>query len=125
MTENSHEHRKEEAVKKADEMFCPSCGEIIKKEAELCMKCGVRVKSPLASLGHELNELGGDKNKLVAGLLGIFLGSFGAHKFYLGKGGTAMWYVCFCWTGIPALIGIIEGISYLSMTEAAFAKKFK
>ena len=30
------------------------------------------------------NILGGEKNKLVAGLLGIFLGWVGAHKFYLG-----------------------------------------
>ena len=30
------------------------------------------------------NILGGEKNKLVAGLLGIFLGWVGVHKFYLG-----------------------------------------
>jgi len=27
----------------ADEMFCESCGGVIKKEAEICVKCGVRV----------------------------------------------------------------------------------
>ena len=27
---------------------------------------------------------GSEKSKLVAGLLGIFLGGFGVHKFYLG-----------------------------------------
>jgi len=29
------------AEKQADEIFCPSCGANIKKEAELCPKCGV------------------------------------------------------------------------------------
>jgi TM2 domain-containing membrane protein YozV len=42
MSENI-EHKQE---KKSDEMFCPSCAGIIKKEAEICPKCGVRVKSP-------------------------------------------------------------------------------
>jgi len=28
----------------SDEQFCQSCGEVIKKEAELCPKCGVRLK---------------------------------------------------------------------------------
>ncbi|GHU83828.1 hypothetical protein FACS189468_9290 [Spirochaetia bacterium] len=30
--------------KKADEVFCFSCGEIIKQEAEICPKCGIRQK---------------------------------------------------------------------------------
>ena len=28
----------------SDEQFCSSCGEVIMKEAEICPKCGVRVK---------------------------------------------------------------------------------
>ena len=32
--------------KKADEVFCFSCGAIIKKEAEICPKCGVRQNKP-------------------------------------------------------------------------------
>ena len=30
----------------SDEQFCSSCGEVIKKEAEICPKCGVRLKDP-------------------------------------------------------------------------------
>ena len=29
-----------------DEQFCSFCGEIIKKEAEICPECGVRLKDP-------------------------------------------------------------------------------
>jgi uncharacterized membrane protein YhaH (DUF805 family) len=36
--------------KGADEIFCSSCGAIIKKEAEICPKCGVRQK-PVSSVG--------------------------------------------------------------------------
>ena len=32
-----------------DEMYCTSCGSIVKRRAELCMKCGVRVNYPSAA----------------------------------------------------------------------------
>ncbi len=35
----------EPRAKQADEIFCPSCGAMIKQEAEICVKCGVRVKA--------------------------------------------------------------------------------
>lgn len=64
------------------------------------------------------------KNKLAAGLLAIFLGDFGAHKFYLGKPGTGLIYLLFFWTGIPAVIGVIEGIIYLLSSEEDFQRKY-
>lgn len=63
------------------------------------------------------------RNKLAAALLAIFLGDFGAHKFYLGKPGTGLIYLLFFWTGIPAVIGIIEGILYLLSSEEDFQRK--
>lgn len=44
---------------------------------------------------------------LTAGLLAIFLGGIGVHKFYLGKQGEGIFYVVFCWTLIPLIIGVI------------------
>ncbi|XKE95557.1 TM2 domain-containing protein [Metaplanococcus flavidus] len=64
------------------------------------------------------------KNKLAAALLAIFLGDFGAHKFYLGKPGTGLIYLLFFWTGIPAVIGVIEGIIYLLSSEEDFQRKY-
>lgn len=63
-------------------------------------------------------------NKLTAGLLGILLGDFGAHKFYLGNTGMGILYLCFFWTFIPGIIGIIEGIQYLTMSDEDFAAKY-
>ncbi len=63
------------------------------------------------------------KSKLAAGLLAIFLGDFGAHKFYLGKPGMGILYLLFFWTGIPAVIGVIEGILYLLQSEESFQEK--
>ena len=65
------------------------------------------------------------KNKLVAGLLGIFLGGFGIHKFYLGKPASGILYLVFCWTYIPAIVGFIEGIIYIASNDQNFQLKHK
>lgn len=59
----------------------------------------------------------------MAGLLGIFLGGLGIHKFYMGKVGMGILYLLFCWTGIPAIIGFIEGIIYLCSNDENFQLK--
>ncbi|PLR75985.1 hypothetical protein CU633_18130 [Bacillus sp. V3-13] len=64
------------------------------------------------------------KSKVVAGVLGILLGSFGAHKFYLGKIGMGILYLVFSWTGIPGIIGLIEGIIYLVKSDEEFEQKY-
>ncbi|WP_373865202.1 TM2 domain-containing protein [Paenibacillus koleovorans] len=64
------------------------------------------------------------KSKVTAGVLGILLGGLGVHKFYLGKPGMGILYILFCWTGIPGIIGLIEGILYLVKTEEEFNSKF-
>lgn len=63
------------------------------------------------------------KSKIGAGLLGIFLGSFGIHKFYMGKIGMGILYLLFCWSFIPGFIGFIEGIIYLCSNEHNFQIK--
>ncbi len=71
----------------------------------------------------------GDKNKLVAGLLAIFLGTLGIHKFYLGysKEGIIMLLVSVLGAiafgigpGVMAVIALIEGILYLTKSDADF-----
>ncbi len=56
------------------------------------------------------------KEKLVAGLLGIFLGSFGIHNFYLGFTTKAIIQivVTIVTCGIGGLWGFIEGILILT-----------
>lgn len=64
------------------------------------------------------------KNKNTAGILALLLGGLGIHKFYLGRGLQGLIYLLFFWTFIPALLGFIEGIIYLTMSEAAFNAKY-
>jgi TM2 domain-containing membrane protein YozV len=48
------------------------------------------------------------RDEVVGVLLAFFLGCFGIHHFYLGRVGLGILYCCFCWTGIPAILGVIE-----------------
>ncbi len=48
------------------------------------------------------------RDEVVGILLALFLGSFGAHQFYLRRTGLGFLYLCFFWTGIPAIAGFIE-----------------
>jgi len=64
------------------------------------------------------------KSKTVAALLAIFLGSFGAHRFYLRSYGWGILYLLFFWTLIPGLIGFVEGVRYLLMDESKFTAKY-
>ncbi len=63
------------------------------------------------------------KSKVAAGILAILLGGIGVHKFYLGKIGMGILYLCFCWTGIPSVLGLIEGIMYLCSNDENFQLK--
>lgn len=58
------------------------------------------------------NPVKSSKSKLVAGLLGIFLGGFGAHNFYLGKTSRAIAQivVTLVTCGAGSIWGLIEGI---------------
>ena len=64
------------------------------------------------------------KSKTVAGLLALFLGSFGIHKFYLGRTGWGIAYLLFCWTFIPGVIALIEGLIYFGMNGQDFDYKY-
>jgi TM2 domain-containing membrane protein YozV/RNA polymerase subunit RPABC4/transcription elongation factor Spt4 len=101
--------------------FCYACGAQIDARAEICPKCGVRQLGATSPLGATTPS---GKNRIVAALFAIFLGSFGIHKFYLGRVGEGILYLLFCWTFIPALIGLIEGIIYIASSDAEFAAKY-
>ncbi len=62
--------------------------------------------------------------KVTAGLLALLLGGVGAHKFYLGDTGMGILYLCFFWTGIPAIAGLIEGILYLTKSDDEFFRQY-
>lgn len=129
---------------------CPQCGAPIDPGATECKFCGeklavqqaaqqvqqpqviyaqpqpqvvIQQAAPQQVYVSGINPSWPIKSKVAAGILAILLGGIGVHKFYLGKVGMGILYLCFCWTGIPAILGLIEGIMYLCSNDENFQLK--
>jgi TM2 domain-containing membrane protein YozV len=88
---------------------------------------------------ESLTGAGGENKKILAGILAIVLGSLGVHKFILGYqkeglillGLTVVSYALVClvigaflvW--IPPVIGLIEGIIYLTKSDEEFYQTYQ
>jgi TM2 domain-containing membrane protein YozV len=109
--------------------YCFACAAVIDARAEICPKCGVRQPGSYEP-AYDPNIRQAAGNKLAAGLCGIFLGSFGIHKFILGMTtpGVIMLLVSLLTCGIGAipmgLIGLIEGIIYITKSDEEFYETY-
>ena len=111
--------------------YCSSCGtEFEDKSQNFCPNCGAprsdekvveEVKTEKVS--SDTSPSNSVKSKLTAGLLGIFLGCFGVHNFYLGYTGKAIaqllltligWILCGLGPIAAWVWGLIEGILLLT-----------
>jgi TM2 domain-containing membrane protein YozV len=105
--------------------LCENCGAEIQPGTIKCAYCGAAVQPsmampptmpppPMAPIGVE------QKSKVAAGILGILLGCFGIHNFYLGftGKGVAQLLITILTCGYGGLItgiwGLIEGIMILT-----------
>lgn len=98
-----------QAPKGAGDKFCPCCGATIQQPMQkICLNCGIEM---------EKYGLKGGKSKLVAGLLAIFLGTYGVHNFYLGKVKKAVIQLTLVLSSLILYIGAVVG---LSLTEVNY-----
>jgi len=102
---------------------CPECGTQVSSRAPVCPKCGFPLVVPTARQSSAPIIVTAAKSRSVAIFLALLLGGLGAHKFYIGKPGVGVLYMVFCWTFIPAIVGLLEGIQYLLMSDETFQKK--
>lgn len=93
--------------------FCGNCGTELSPGAAVCMSCGYAVQQNVIASSDA-------KSKMAAGLLGIFLGAFGVHNFYLGYKGKALAQLlisvlsCGFLAVASEIWGLIEGIMILT-----------
>ena len=116
-----------EDTKEAAKEFKEDTKEAAKDFGQEAKKTADEFKEGLASAG-------GDNKKLLAGILAILFGWLGVHKFILGyqKEGIIMavvgvlgWFLC----GIPpmlvSIVGLIEGIMYLTKSDEEFYNTYQ
>lgn len=101
--------------------YCHNCGNPLAQDATVCLNCGVPNRS--SAVVASTNA----KSKIAAGLLGIFLGQFGIHNFYLGYNNKAIlqlvltivgYVLCCILIGVlfvmaTSIWGLVEGIMIL------------
>lgn len=107
-------------------LFCHECGSKLPRGADVCPRCeearaGGLAAPPAADVG---------RNRIVAGILGILLGGFGVHKFFLGMNEAGMWMffgtLLTCGMGglLTFPIGLVEGIIYLAKSDEDFYRTY-
>lgn len=115
-------------------MYCPRCNAPNADTAQICINC----QTPLAGAGgyqpmqqgyggaSSLQQIPGAEKKLVAGILGIVAGGFGIHKFILGytTEGLIQIALTFITCGIGSIIGLVEGIIYLTKSDEDFVRTY-
>lgn len=94
--------------------FCPNCGKPTNPGMTMCPVCGATFRNIDPNV-ISTNQ----KSKITAGLLGVFLGCFGVHNFYLGYTAKAVIQLvitvvtcCMC-APVSSIWGFIEGILIL------------
>nr|WP_298142608.1 NINE protein [uncultured Pseudomonas sp.] len=91
-------------------VFCRQCGSKIAADANQCPSC-------LAS--QNLNP----KSKITAGVLALFLGGLGIHRFYLGQW-WGVFYLLFWGSGIPSIVSLVESIVFFCSNESNWQRKY-
>ena len=72
--------------------FCTNCGQELDENIKFCVNCGKKVNNIEDNSNISTADINTftPKSKIVAGLLGLFLGGLGIHNFYLGYTGKAV-----------------------------------
>ena len=70
-----------------------------------------------------MDQLSNAPKQVAAGILNILLGDIGVGHFYTGQTLRGVLDILFCWTGIPAIIGLVEGIIWLCDSEEEWAER--
>jgi TM2 domain-containing membrane protein YozV len=79
------------------------------------------------SAKETFDNVSGENKKILAGVLGILFGGFGVHKFVLGytKEGVIQLIATIVTCGFASIIGLIEGIIYLTKSDAEFYNTYQ
>lgn len=111
-------------------MYCKDCGKDI-GNGMYCTNCGsgmanvpiqnqqiygAQIHNPQM---HNMQFYGPKRkvNKIAFGMLALFGGMMGLHRFYSGKNRSGVAYILLFWTLVPSLLSFAEGIIALTKED--------
>lgn len=103
------------------DIVCHDCGVVYKSDRPACPNCGAKNPLVASSSSVAVQNNQSDESRVTAGVFAPLLGGLGIHEFYMGNAGIGVLMLLFCWTGIPSIIALIQGIIYLTESDQAFA----
>ena len=113
--------------------FCRYCGVGINPEQVICIKCEEEIVT--ADVPHSVGSsskslFAWQKNKWLAGILAVFFGWAGVHKYYMGSWGWGLVFtvVLFLTYGVSILVtipvSVVEAVKFFFMPDDVFAAKY-
>jgi len=116
--------------------YCTKCGAVNDDTAQYCSNCQAPLTAsvgsgyqPMQSVNQgamtDWKAMGADK-KMTAGICAILLGWLGVHKFILGytTEGVIQLVLGLLTCGLTNIIGIIEGVIYLTKSDEEFVRTY-
>ncbi|WP_246814680.1 TM2 domain-containing protein [Ferrimonas balearica] len=98
---------------------CSQCRSDISLNQAICEHC-YAAQGLEALAGMDPNW----RSQRLARRLSLWLGSFGAHKFYLGEPLRGSLYLLFCWTLVPTVLAIRDSVHLARMAPAQFYRRW-
>lgn len=95
---------------------CPYCGNVFTASQANSFSQGYN-----SSNG---NAVPGEKKRITAALLALFLGGIGIHYFYLNKPVAGLVFLLLFWTVIPAILAFIMSLVMFTMSDDEFQQKY-
>lgn len=110
------------------ELECKYCHATYRKKPnnKIEMSIGDKTASiDFGDMGEKLGKTVKDNKKIIFGIMSILFGNIGINHLLMGEIGKFVLSFLFCWTLVPTIIGLVQGIKALSMSKEEFEELMK
>lgn len=107
-----------------EENVCPACGHVETDLLDTSNTAATMTETQPTNFTATTSSTNSEMSKTLIGILAILFGAYGIHHFFLGHIKRGILSILFCWTFVPTILSITEGIHILCMSEEQFQRKY-